>query len=125
MAPVGVGPPLLLEEALTRRDLLATFRPVGIGEGTERRERDSSFERIRAEVQPYVFASSIVGPVNDRFGQGGISWLTGTASWMHIAATQYLLGVRPTLDGLVVNPCLPAQIKAATGVDLVDRLKKG
>ncbi len=63
------------------------------------------------EREPYVFVSSIVGPGSERFGQGGISWLTGTASWMHVAATQYLLGIRPTLDGLTVTPCLPAAIE--------------
>jgi cellobiose phosphorylase len=61
--------------------------------------------------EPYVYVSSIVGPVNDRFGEGGISWLTGTANWMYIAVTQYLLGIRPTLDGLVIQPCLPASFK--------------
>lgn len=58
--------------------------------------------------EPYVYVSSVVGPASERFGEGGISWLTGTASWMYIAATHYLLGLRPTLDGLHLQPCLPA-----------------
>ncbi len=57
--------------------------------------------------EPYAYASSIVGPASDRFGEAGISWLTGTASWMYIAGTHYLLGIRPTLDGLSIKPCLP------------------
>ena len=61
--------------------------------------------------EPYVCVSSIIGPVSDRFGEGGISWLTGTASWMYIAVTQYLLGIRPTLEGLSVRPCLPSSLK--------------
>jgi cellobiose phosphorylase len=60
--------------------------------------------------EPYVYVSSIVGPVSDRFGEAGISWLTGTASWMYVAATQYILGVRPVLDGLRVAPCLPRSL---------------
>ncbi len=75
-------------------------------------------ERVAARVgaehyqrEPYAYVSSIVGPVSDRFGEGGISWLTGTASWMYVAATQYLLGLRPTFDGLLVAPCLPATIR--------------
>ena len=28
--------------------------------------------------------------------------------WMNIAATQYLLGVRTTLDGLKLDPCIPS-----------------
>jgi cellobiose phosphorylase len=61
--------------------------------------------------EPYVFVSSIVGPASERFGEGGISWLTGTANWMAIAATQYLLGVRPEYDGLRLRPCLPAALR--------------
>ena len=60
--------------------------------------------------EPYVYLSSLVGPKSDRFGEGGISWLTGTASWMYVAATQYLLGVRPTLAGLRIRPCLPRSL---------------
>ena len=60
--------------------------------------------------EPYAYVSSIVGPVSDRFGEGGISWLTGTASWMYVAAMHYLLGVRPTLDGLRIQPCLPRSL---------------
>lgn len=60
--------------------------------------------------EPYAFNSTVIGPAqgND-FGRGGISWLTGTASWMYVAATQYILGIKPTLTGLQVNPCLPPQ----------------
>ena len=62
------------------------------------------------EREPYVFVSSILGPARGAdFGKGGISWLTGTASWMYIAATQYLLGVQPTMEGLRIRPCLPPQ----------------
>jgi cellobiose phosphorylase len=57
--------------------------------------------------EPYVYVSSIVGPPSARMGEGGIPWLTGTASWMYVAATQYLLGVRPVYDGLELRPCLP------------------
>ena len=59
--------------------------------------------------EPYVFTSTVVGPAQGKdFGRAGISWLTGTASWAYIAATQYMLGIRPTLEGLKVQPCLPS-----------------
>lgn len=32
---------------------------------------------------------------------------------MYLAATQYLLGVRPAWDGLEINPCLPEQLLPA------------
>jgi cellobiose phosphorylase len=36
------------------------------------------------------------------------AWLTGTASWTFVAATQWILGIRPTYEGLRVAPALPA-----------------
>jgi cellobiose phosphorylase len=35
------------------------------------------------------------------------SWLSGTASWAYYAATHWLLGVRPEVDGLRIDPCIP------------------
>jgi hypothetical protein len=71
--------------------------------------------------EPYVFASSVIGPAQAAdFGKGGISWLTGTASWAYIAATQYLLGIRPTFDGLEVKSCLPSHW---TGVKVSRRFR--
>jgi len=58
--------------------------------------------------EPYAWVSNIVGPENPRFGYGNIAHITGAAAWMDVAATQYLLGVRPTLSGLIIDPCIPA-----------------
>jgi len=35
------------------------------------------------------------------------AWLTGTAAWAFVAATQWILGIRPTFDGLRVAPVIP------------------
>lgn len=61
----------------------------------------------RYKAEPYVYASNIFGPESDKFGLANVSWLTGTAAWMYIAATQYILGVKAKWDGLEINPCLP------------------
>ena len=37
-----------------------------------------------------------------------LSWLTGTVNWMYIIATQHILGIRPTLAGLSIQPALPS-----------------
>ena len=58
-------------------------------------------------IEPYVYGSAQLGPDHDRFGAGSNSWLTGTASWMYFAATQYILGFRPDYDGVVIDPCVP------------------
>jgi cellobiose phosphorylase len=41
-------------------------------------------------------------------GEAKNSWLTGTAAWNYVAATQWLVGIRPELDGLRIDPRLPA-----------------
>lgn len=64
-------------------------------------------ELDRYQCEPYAYASSILGPENPRFGQATLTHVTGTAAWMDIAATQYLLGIRPTIKGLKIAPCLP------------------
>ncbi|CAM3629407.1 MULTISPECIES: GH36-type glycosyl hydrolase domain-containing protein [Saccharibacillus] len=66
----------------------------------------AGLERYRAE--PYVYASNLFGPDSDKFGLANVSWLTGTAAWMYVAATQHILGVRATPDGLVIDPCIPS-----------------
>ncbi len=59
------------------------------------------------QVEPYVYCQFVHGPESPRFGQARNPWLTGAASWSYVAATQYILGVRPEFDGLRIDPCLP------------------
>ena len=58
-------------------------------------------------IEPYVYASSMVAPCHEKNYMGVNSWLSGTASWMYLAATQYILGFRPDYDGVVIDPCVP------------------
>jgi len=60
------------------------------------------------ECEPYVFAQNILGDEHPQFGSARNSWLTGTASWAYQAATMYILGIRPTFRGLLVDPCIPS-----------------
>ena len=39
---------------------------------------------------------------------GRNAWLTGTAAWTYVAATQWILGIRPTFEGLRVAPVMPS-----------------
>ena len=59
------------------------------------------------QVEPYVYCQFTHGPESPRFGQARNPWLTGTASWSYIGVTQHILGVRPELTGLRIDPCLP------------------
>ena len=47
--------------------------------------------------------------------------LTGTASWTFVNISQFILGIKPTLKGLSVDPCLPAELEEYT----VDRRFRG
>jgi len=59
------------------------------------------------EIEPYCYAQNILGDEHPQFGLGRNSWLSGTASWTYQAATQYILGIRPSHRGLIVDPCIP------------------
>ncbi len=72
------------------------------------RERISEVHR----QEPYVYAQMIAGKEAARHGEAKNSWLTGTASWNFVAVSQYLLGVRPDYDGLVVDPCIGREIES-------------
>ena len=59
------------------------------------------------QVEPYVYCQFTYGPEAPRFGEARNPWLTGTASWSYIGVTQHILGIRPELSGLRIDPCLP------------------
>ncbi|NCD34962.1 MAG: glycosyl transferase [Spartobacteria bacterium] len=61
-------------------------------------------------MEPYVYAQTIAGADAPVPGEAKNSWLTGTSSWFYIAATRYILGIRPEFDGLTIDPCLPGQL---------------
>ena len=66
------------------------------------------------KVEPYVYSQMVAGKDAARPGEGKNSWLTGTAAWNWYAVTQYILGVRPTYDGIVIDPCIPSGWKGFT-----------
>ena len=63
------------------------------------------------KCEPYVYAQMIAGKDAATHGEAKNSWLTGTAAWNYIAITQFILGIRPTLDGLEVRPVAPSDWK--------------
>jgi len=68
-----------------------------------RREEISELHRC----EPYVYAQMIAGRDAPTFGEAKNSWLTGTAAWNYVAITQWLLGIRPTYEGLQIAPVIP------------------
>jgi cellobiose phosphorylase len=78
--------------------------------GYYRRINPSAREEISDvhRCEPYVYAQMIAGKEAPSHGEAKNSWLTGTAAWNFVAITQWILGIRPELDGLRVDPVLPA-----------------
>ncbi len=54
--------------------------------------------------EPYVYAQMIAGKQAIRHGEAKNSWLTGTAAWNFVAISQFLLGVRPSYQSLIIDP---------------------
>lgn len=61
------------------------------------------------KTEPYVYSQMIAGKDAFRPGEAKNSWLTGTAAWCLYAVTQYILGIRPEYDGLLIDPCIPPE----------------
>ncbi|MBU1661956.1 MAG: glycosyl transferase [Chloroflexi bacterium] len=60
------------------------------------------------KCEPYVYAQMIAGKDAPTHGEAKNSWLTGTAAWNYVAVTQWILGIRPTYNGLQVAPVIPS-----------------
>ena len=64
------------------------------------------------KVEPYVYSQMIAGKDAARPGEAKNSWLTGTAAWNWYAVSQFILGIKPDYDALVIDPAIPSSMKA-------------
>jgi cellobiose phosphorylase len=58
--------------------------------------------------EPYIYAQMIAGKDAPTHGEAKNSWLSGTAAWNYVAITHWILGIRPTYDGLEIAPVIPS-----------------
>ena len=63
------------------------------------------------KCEPYVYSQMIAGRDAATHGEAKNSWLTGTAAWNYVAITQWILGIRPTFEGLQIAPIIPSTWK--------------
>ncbi len=63
------------------------------------------------QSEPYSYCQFVVGKDHTAFGRARHPFMTGSGGWAYFAATQYLLGVKPDFDSLVIDPCIPADWK--------------
>jgi cellobiose phosphorylase len=71
--------------------------------------KEDQIDTYRSE--PYVYSQMTAGKDAPTPGEGKNSWLTGTVAWSFVALSQYILGIRPDFNGLLIDPCIPASWK--------------
>jgi len=70
--------------------------------------------RVEPDVfvaEPYVYSQYITSDEHESPGRASHSWQTGSAAWMFRVAYDYILGVRPAYDGLLIDPVIPSSWK--------------
>ena len=71
-------------------------------------ERSKEVELYASE--PYAYSENYVGPPHRLAGRAQYQWCLGEgANWMWHSYVYYVLGVRPRLDGLLVDPKIPSE----------------
>jgi N,N'-diacetylchitobiose phosphorylase len=63
------------------------------------------------EAEPYSYCQFVMGKDHTAHGRARHPWLTGSGGWNYTAVTRWLLGIRLSFDGLIVDPCIPADWK--------------
>ena len=63
------------------------------------------------EAEPYSYCQFVMGMDHTAFGRARHPWLTGSGGWNYTAVTRWILGVRLTFNGLVIDPCVPSDWK--------------
>jgi len=62
-------------------------------------------------AEPYVTPGNIDGPDSPNYGMAGWTWYTGSANWFQKVIVDWILGIRATIEGLLIDPCIPADWK--------------
>ena len=63
------------------------------------------------EAEPYSYCQFVMGQDHTAFGRARHPWLTGSGGWNYTAVTRWILGVRLSFEGLIVDPCIPSDWK--------------
>ena len=60
-------------------------------------------------LEPYAHSQFMESVESPYFGRAHVHWLTGTATTVMVGCVEGILGLRPTLDGLVISPSIPPE----------------
>jgi len=69
---------------------------------------DDADKRI---LEPYAHGQFTEGKGSPFAGRSHVHWLTGTASTVMVGSVEGILGLRPEIGGLVINPSIPSEWK--------------
>lgn len=61
------------------------------------------------EAEPYSYCQFIMGKDHTAFGRARHPFMTGSGGWAYFSATRYILGIRPRMDYLEIDPCIPGE----------------
>ena len=64
------------------------------------------------QAEPYVYSQYTTSDEHATAGKTSHSWQTGTAAWMYRISFDYILGVRATYNGLLIDPAIPSDWKS-------------
>ncbi len=60
------------------------------------------------QSEPYSYCQFVMGKDHTAYGRARHPWLTGSGGWNYTAATKYILGIRPSYEGLIIDPAIPS-----------------
>ena len=60
-------------------------------------------------AEPYVMPGNIDGPDSINYGMAGWTWYTGSAAWYQKVIIEWILGIRASAEGLIVDPLIPKE----------------
>ena len=63
------------------------------------------------QIEPYVYCQSTHSKYSPRYGASRLPWLSGAATWAYYSVSQYILGLQPQYDGIIIDPCIPSEWK--------------
>lgn len=67
------------------------------------------------KCEPYIMSNSYFTEATGyRYGTAGQSWRTATGAWLMKALVNYVFGLRPEMEGLAIDPCLPPDWKTCS-----------
>lgn len=85
---------------------------TGRGELAEKVLEQHSFgfygaNQERFKNEPYIYPAFIHGPSSPNFGRAQSSWDKNPGGWLYKTFVERILGVRPVINGLKIDPCIP------------------